>query len=106
MQTCQVNRQRRDIGKRCEENERRAFELIMTKEGNLKQALRPDAVPVNVAKENVVRFIDAASEALSRNDMAKQELWRQMIDKYDLPVDQNNYVDLRTGEFYVIEEST
>ncbi|MDR2430863.1 MAG: hypothetical protein LBD99_01190 [Candidatus Margulisbacteria bacterium] len=70
------------------------------------QAASPVNVALNVTREQIKLFVEAALEAKAEAMSLQRRWWREIFAKYpDLPRGKNVFVDFDTGEFYLLVQA-
>ncbi len=81
-----------------------SFKLVQNKISCASQAARPEAIPDGVDNNKAKLFIQAAIDSLASYKWLEQDLWSQIIMKYNLPKDKNVHIDFNASMFYFLED--
>ena len=82
------------------------FEIFFVRHGVscANQAMSPSAIPDGVDDNKAKLFIQAAIDSLASYKWLEQDLWSQMIEKYNLPKNKNVPIDFNELIFYYLED--
>ncbi|MDR1996814.1 MAG: hypothetical protein LBQ83_00595 [Candidatus Margulisbacteria bacterium] len=93
---------RKDLGIKATREEVESLVLINNRVSVAEQAAQPVDVQPNVTKEQVQLFVSAALEAKAEALALQRKWWQEILAKYtELPKDENVFVDMDSGEFYI-----
>lgn len=81
-----------------------SLSLIINKVNCASQAAQIGAIPDGATEEKVKWFIQAAIDSLSNYQWLQKDWWNSMMSKYNLPKDNNVWVDFQTYDFYIIKD--
>lgn len=115
---CKMNQgERKDLPQKCSPEELLAIRLVVNKMNVAAQAARPDSIPNRMVsfetmkedeilfnKRKVEFFVKGALILKAETVLLESEWWREQKVKYSLPEDRPVFIDMNTGQFYIVEK--
>lgn len=97
----QVHPQRKELDKSCTKEELDGFRLLKTRVDVAQQMLQSVGGQGNGNAAHTEAMVSGALNAKAEAMYLQQNWWSEMIAKYDLPKNENVFIDTNTGAFYV-----
>lgn len=94
---------RENLNLACSPEELDNMKLIQNKLSCANQAARPNAIPDNVSADKIDLFVKAALNTKAEALFLQQMWWEEMKKKYNLPPEQNVFLDFMNGSFYILK---